>query len=363
VFEFQYKCSAEVYGVDFNNVNLQDISNVDSSSTCCTFCGNYTGCNYWVYSSITKDCYLKGSMTNLEPSAGLIAGSVLVPTAPMRYGSKRGIAWFDSLSCSDLKLMNGITWIYNWAYQPDPLLLKCINSLGIEYIPMIWGLPVTLGSVYNNSKYLLTFNEPNFSTQSNIQPAVAASYWPEIQQFAQQNNMKIASPAAASGGDIMDPVDWLDEFFASCTGCQVDFIATHIYTCSPEGVNNYLTSLKKYNKPIWLTEFACPAVGDPESYEYAFMNQTLYYLDADDDFERYAWYGTRLAPSDDWLGPSANLFNYSACSLTDVGKLYNSDAPLPTEGGSGSGNGSSGAMVVVNWFIVFVMIASHLVVM
>lgn len=25
-----------------------------------------------------------------------------------------------------------------------------------------------------------------------------------------------------------------DEFFGNCTGCQVDFIATHLYTCSPQ---------------------------------------------------------------------------------------------------------------------------------
>lgn len=357
VFQFQYKCSAEEYGIDYNNGYLQYITNVQSSSSCCTLCGYYTGCNYWVLSNST--CYLKASKTNLQISPGLTAGSVLVPPAPMRYGSKRGVAWFDSLSCSDLKLMIGITWIYNWAYQPDALLLKCINSLGIEYIPMIWGLPLTLGSVYNNSKYLLTFNEPNFSTQSNIDPATAASYWPQIQQFAQQNGMLIGSPAAADGGDIMDPVSWFDEFFSSCTNCQVDFISTHIYTCSPAGVDSYLASLKKYGKPIWLTEFSCPAVGDPEADEYAFLNQTLYYLDADDDFERYAWYGTRIAPTDTDLGPDVNLFNYSACSLTEVGKRYNSDGPLPTEGGTGS----SAVILTYNFLLACLFIAVQIVMM
>jgi len=360
LYQFQYQCSNEQNGVDYNNGYLQDITNVGSSSACCTLCGNYTGCNYWVFASSTKNCFLKATNTNKVASTGTTAGSVLVPAAPMRTGSKRGIAWFNSLSCSDLKLMNGVTWIYNWAYQPDALLLKCINSLGLEYIPMIWGLPVTLGSVYNNSKYLLTFNEPNFNDQSNILPATAATYWPQIEQFARQNNMKIASPAAATGG-YMDPIAWFDQFFAACVGCQIDFIATHIYTCSPEGVYNFLVSLKKYGKPIWLTEFACPAVGQPASVEYAFMNQTMAYLDADKDIERYAWYGTRIPPSDTWLGPTANLFSSSDCSLSDIGKLYNSDAASikPSTGGSGGSGGSgssSTSSVVCNLLLVSLLI-------
>jgi len=351
VYEFQYKCSDEESGVDYNNGYLVDIPNVGSSSSCCTLCGNYTGCNYWVYTSSTENCYLKSSNSNRETNSGTTAGSVLLPSAPMRVG-KRGIAWFDSLSCSDLKLMDGVAWIYNWASQPDALLLKCINSLGLEYIPMIWGTPINLDSVYTNSKYLLTFNEPNFAAQSNMLPATAASYWPQIQQFAQQNNMKISSPSAADGGDIMDPVSWFDQFFASCTGCQVDFITTHIYTCSPSGVDTYLASLKKYGKPIWLTEFACPNVGQPESVEYAFMNATLVYLDNDTDYERYSWYGTRIPPSDTWLGPTANLFNSSSCSLTEVGHLYNSDTISTTTGGGSS----SASSVVCNLLFVFLLI-------
>lgn len=40
--------------------------------------------------------------------------------------------------------------------------------------------------------------------------------------------MKISSPAASWGGDLMHPIVWLDQFFALCPTCKVDFIATHV---------------------------------------------------------------------------------------------------------------------------------------
>jgi len=112
-------------------------------------------------------------------------------------------------------------------------------------------------------------------------------------------------------------------FFGNCTNCQVDFIATHIYTCDITQLTQYLDSLKKYNKPIWLTEFACPAAGKEDSFEIDFMKQALNLLDNDPAIERYSWFGTRLDPKDAWLGHQVDLLSDSACALTDLGKLYN----------------------------------------
>ena len=73
--------------------------------------------------------------------------------------------------------------------------------------------------------------------------------------------LKLVSPAVNWCGDCVegvtnDPVDWLDKFFAACPGCKVDYIAVHSYAPGSESLRNYLTKFKKYNKPLWITEFA-----------------------------------------------------------------------------------------------------------
>jgi len=232
--------------------------------------------------------------------------------------------------------MKGSSWIYNWGQTPDSSLANCFEDLGIEYIPMQWGtggLADLDQVIYANSKHLLAFNEPNFKSQSNVLPAAAAAAWKTLEMVTSKRGMKLSSPAAAACGPnpatecyagSWDPRPWFDDFFGNCTGCRVDFLSSHIYTCDIAELKTFLTSLKKYNKPIWLTEFACPAAGQPIEVEMNFMKEALAFLDADPQFERYAWFGTRLDPTDGWLGPQVDLLSDQACALTDLGKMYNS---------------------------------------
>jgi len=187
-------------------------------------------------------------------------------------------------------------------------------------------------TVYSNSKHLFAFNEPNFHSQSNVLPAQAASLWPKLEDIASKRGMKLGSPAASACGPnpatdcyaaSWDPSPWFDHFFGNCTGCKVDFLATHIYSCDMAQFTTYINNLKKYNKPIWLTEFACPAANQPIDKEIEFMKQALAFLDNEPQVERYSWFGTRLDPKDGWLGPQVDLLDDSTCALTDLGKLYN----------------------------------------
>ena len=112
-----------------------------------------------------------------------------------------------------------------------------------------------------------------------------------------------------------------DEFFAACKGCRFDFLATHLYSCNADALQWYLNDCKKYNLPIWLTEFACPnGAAGPVSHQEAFMSAALTVLDADEGVERYAWFAPRT--SGDWLGPSASLLQPDSSRLTQLGKVY-----------------------------------------
>jgi len=232
--------------------------------------------------------------------------------------------------------MKGISWFYSWATSPDLAFVKCAHELGMEFVPMQWGgggLDQLNFTIWGGGTALLGFNEPNFKSQSNVSPGDAVKMWPTIEAIAKERNLRIGSPAAAACGPDPDtecyakswsPVPWFDDFFKQCTNCKVDFLTTHIYSCNMTEITDFINSLKKYNKPIWLTEFACPAAGQPDSFELTFMKQILNYLDNEPIIERYAWFGTRIDPDDGWLGPQVDLLDNSKCALTDLGKLYTS---------------------------------------
>jgi len=327
---------------DYNNGWLTLLENVPDADTCCYSCSNYPGCKYWSYMKLPSQgawyqrCFFKATNSNRTANTGVTAGQATPLPLPSPRSGKRGLAWFNSEACSDLKLMSKVSWVYNWAPLPDSPMAPCIEQLGMEFVPMQWGgggiTPDLNFTIYGHSKHLLTFNEPNFFAQSNISPMQAAQFWPTIQAVATERGMLIGSPAASACGPLpsdcyagsWNPEPWFDQFFANCTNCKVDFLTTHIYTCNITQLTEYLDGLKKYNKPIWLTEFACPAAGQPIEVEINFMKQALQLLESDPAIQRYAWFGTRLDPTDGWLGPQVDLLAQDSCALTDLGQLYNS---------------------------------------
>jgi hypothetical protein len=249
-------------------------------------------------------------------------GSTLPPvTAPH---CKRGEA-YQSNSLADLKVLSkGISWWYNWTTSPDKGVATTYPTTGVEFVPMIWGGtpdPATIEKqIPKGAKYVLGFNEPNFGTQSHITAAQAATLWPRIEQIAHDLNLKIGSPApnyCAGDCNDTDPIHYLDTFFAACTGCQVDFIAAHWYACTGDALKNYLSKLKKYGKPIWLTEFSCMDAGDHTAAgEQTYMKAALDILENDPMIFRYSWFTGR------WANPSGVSLLAGDGQLTDLGNLY-----------------------------------------
>jgi len=252
---------------------------------------------------------------------------------PMEGGTppvpcKRGIATGTTPSAALAPSANnpGVVWWYNWGNQG--------SSSPIEFVPMIWGSKSLNDSIPGGSKYLLGFNEPNFTAQSNLTPPQAAADWPTVQGKAQALGIptvgpglnfcgSASDPSQCSDPSITDPYSWLKAFFADCNGCEVDHIAVHWYNCDLPSLQAYiegntnsggtLEGFAQFGKPIWLTEFSCDgthSVADQKAY----MQTAIPYLERSTIVYRYSWFSADPIPN-------AVLMNADG-SLTDLGNTY-----------------------------------------
>ena len=242
---------------------------------------------------------------------------------------KRGLAYDLASPVDQRARIPGIGWWYNWSPTPNAGVQGTYAALGLEFVPMQWGGSVNVATLESQipagAKYLLGFNEPNFVQQSNLTPQQAAALWPQLEQVATDKGLKLVSPAVNFCGPAADcinqdtsPFDWLDQFFAACTGCQVDYLGVHIYLQNGAGLQGVLAQYEaKYTQPIWLTEWADLGSGVSDADELTLMQQALPILEADPRVFRYSWFTGRASsqPSLDVLGPDAGL-------LTTIGQTY-----------------------------------------
>lgn len=238
---------------------------------------------------------------------------------PAADSCKRGLAYGHD-SAGDLQaLSSGVSWWYNWATKPD----EGATTHSQEYVPMVWGqgsLADAGAQITADAKYLLSFNEPDFTSQANLTPQQAADLWPQVQSIASAHGLKIVSPAlnyCGGGCNETNPFDWFDKFFAACADCQVDYLAVHWYACTKDALTSYIGMMKKYDRPIWLTEFACLDSDDTSvGKQQAYMTDVLAYLEQEPAVMRYAWFTGRSdnTPSIDLLAGDGEL--------TDLGSQY-----------------------------------------
>lgn len=263
--------------------------------------------------------------------------------------AKRGIAYGYHSEADMAAISKGVSWWYNWYYQPENTVSMVYQNYGMDFVPMAWGKSFNEAGMrvyyasHPDAKYLLGFNEPNFISQANLKPSEAAALWPKLEKIAKDYGLKIVGPAVNYSGDPVqengvnysNPIAYLDAFFAACPNCQVDYIAVHNYMCYSGALTDYINQFKKYNKPIWLTEFAC---WDQSNITLAMQKGlilgALDYLESEPMVFRYAWFtGNRTGAY-----PYIDLFDAQSGKLTELGQLYvnynpvhdpNSYSPIP----------------------------------
>ncbi|MDF2455035.1 MAG: benzoate transporter [Cytophagaceae bacterium] len=252
----------------------------------------------------------------------------LSTTQAQTISPKRGIAG-PLLNNADCIVADSLSWYYNWANTPDPAVINTHQNY-IEFCPMLWNgnwNPTALTNYLNahpEVKYLLAFNEPNFDVQANMTAAQAAALWPQVEAIANTYNLKIVSPAMSyctgtclPGYDNLHGTVWLDDFFNACPGCRVDYIGLHVYDTWYWGFYGVTQLYKKYNLPIWITEFDYSGSNNAIQ-QGSLMVDVIDYMEKDPAIFRYSWFMTRSSPT----ATSTDIFTQATGGLTDLGKIY-----------------------------------------
>ena len=268
-------------------------------------------------------------------------GSTQNPPPTATKSPKRGVA-YDLASPADLAALSpGASWWYNWSPNPNSAVpADYATRYSMDFYPMLWNGNYDSAAVVSylksnpNIKYMLVMNEPNLTSQANLTPQQAAQIWPGYEAVSAQTGVKIVGPAITWGTmtGYQDPVAWLDAFYAAYQTAnggrdpQIDYLAFHWYDY---GLSNQLDRLDKYNKPIWVTEFAnwhsqndgaqITTLAEQESQ----MTNMVATCEARADVFRYAWFTGRLSPD-----PHFTSLLGATGELTGLGQTYLS---LPTQ--------------------------------
>ncbi|HTJ14134.1 MAG TPA: glycoside hydrolase family protein [Dinghuibacter sp.] len=225
---------------------------------------------------------------------------------------------------ADVAALND-TWFYTWG-TPQPTGAP----KNVEFVPMFWGgANVTSANISlvqqmktsGAAKYVLGFNEPDQSGQSNMTVSQALALWPQLETIG----LPLGSPAVS-----YPTVAWFTQFMDSVAAehLRVDFICVHMYVGTDD--NNFVQTLEtlysQYHLPIWITEFATAdwnATSTSNNMYTAaqvqsFMQRLLPRLDTMSFVQRYSWFSGD--PTSPQLWPSA-LFDGKG-NLTALGSWY-----------------------------------------
>ncbi len=258
----------------------------------------------------------------------ILALSVLV-LSPTWASDKKGISLVNLNGAERINALN-VAWYYTWSPTP-------IKDIPLEkFVPMLRSRggrlldeQISLFSKQGKIPALLVLNEPNEKKGDNMSAEEVIRFWPKISSLAD----KIGSPAPAG---ILSP--WFAKFYKMTKerNYKVDFMAVHYY--SPPDAKAFLNKIdetyKKYNLPIWITEFAvadysasrkrCKSVCESKYTEQqvlAFMKEVLPELEKRPYIIRYAWFGAGRASLAHEAVRTSALFDKNN-NLTELGKFY-----------------------------------------
>lgn len=318
--------------------SLQAAGSITISWNSADFLGDVSG--YKIYIDGAFETEVDGETTTYEYYSTEVTSHEVYVEADMKYGAilnsdivtffvnKKGFCTNKDMAMELNAKKWGVSWYYNWAMEP----FKYTSFQDLEYVPMLW----TIGSFDERNmqlfnayqyKYLLTYNEPDRSDQSDLSVEQVMEGMKTV--FENRGNLKIGSPATAQLPKWSK--DWFQPYMKEMeqAGYDLDFIAIHHYWnwYADEGVDAFIELIEdayeRYHKPIWITEFAISGVPSvdkkAEKVVQNYMKKVIQRLDQLDYVERYAWFSFQTT---DRRNSASSMFNHYTGEITDLGALY-----------------------------------------
>jgi Glycosyl hydrolase catalytic core len=258
-----------------------------------------------------------------QDGAPAASASMMIPSAKKGVGT-----WYFggvATAMSDVTASWYYTWRVEHQWEPAPFRM--------QFVPMVWDethvTPAELAqAVDTNAGILLGYNEPDHPDQADMTVSLALDLWPRLQE----TGLRLGSPAMAGNPALTG--SWLEQFMdgARERGYRVDFVCVHWYGAGTDAaaetaaLRSYLQAIHdKYQKPIWLTEFALirwtsPATFPTYDEQVAFVRQAVPMLESLPFVERYAWFAVPPWMDSGILG-TTNLYNEDG-TPTPVGVAY-----------------------------------------
>ena len=235
---------------------------------------------------------------------------------PLRNTLKKGVGYTNNTYIDSLK----VSWFYDWGTLDSSLASR-------EYALMAWGRSWANNttSINNdiakpNVTHLLSFNEPDNASQSNIPYGEAVG----LHKNLAATGYRLGSPACTENQAYI----WLTNFrdSAARANVKVDFTAVHWYDWGsysstlntapdPNGVftrfKSYINHIYAlYHQPLWITEFNANDNTTSATHE-AFIALALPWLESQSFVERYAYFFPASLPPVD-----------AAHNMTAIGNVY-----------------------------------------
>ena len=224
----------------------------------------------------------------------------------------------------------GLSWAYNYNDNTGTSLPASVNFTPMIYSAQYWE-PLSDAQSRDTGwlnqappDYLLAYNEPDNSTQSNTSTNGVISIWPQIQAL----NLPIVGPAVQNTFDA-----WQYGFYSLLTNNSYRLDASAVHEYVPPNASSLMGQLKSvyttFGYPVWLTEFSPVDWSNTQSWsendDYNFLAEFMWQAENNDWLTRYAIFpfsGNNSA--NPWVknGYRGNFFLADGATLAPYGELY-----------------------------------------
>ena len=261
-------------------------------------------------------------------SGQVLAQTQIVNCDAQVQSRKRGLG-VNSLSAADFRaLAPGVSWYYNWGATP----LAKPADVTMDFIPMAWdgrsSFQTDLTSYLaagNRPWRVFALNEPNLTTQANMNPSNSAITFKQVKAICDPYNIPVIAPHMAIGSAVNQSTTAYDPIMGSnyVYTTQWPFLSAFLYYCgstTPAGVSSHsyggygeitwLLSTMHADYPtqtVWLTEFNNWASSDAAAL--ATLIPSVDYCERMPWVEGYSWFMSRITgdPYDSLLSGSGVL--------------------------------------------------------